>query len=1077
VLEILEDWAELEALAQRFLPLQQRHGTPEAQAQTNSFLAAAALRSGQSETAAGYATEALNLVDEERWVRGHYLTQLAVAAEQQGDFGTALGYLNTAQGIDAPPAQKIEILNELHRVYTQQKDYLAAFKAKQQRRSVEQQYQLRAFIGAGRLESSRTVRSDDPTAGLDETETVALEITTSGRQQDLERLLERLTKNETKLLVLHGLSGVGKSSLVNGGLLPSLRQMSVRGQQLVPVLVRQYVEWVTALGTAVGKSVGHQKETDRPLPTVDEILDWLRGSEARLERPVLIFDQFEEFFFANPEPLERRRFFEFLGDCLNILPVKVMLSLREDYIHYLLECNRLQGMTIIGQDILSKQVLYPIGNLTPEDTKSTVRSMTRHRPYAPKPQLIDAFVNDLAGDLGEVRPIELQLVGAQLQSDRITSLAEYQALEGDPKTELVRRYLNQVVQDCGEENASLAELVMFLLTDERGTRPLKTRPELERELDALKALPAEPKTLSLVLKILTGAGMVVDLPDKPDDRYQLVHDYLAEFIRQQQAPQLEQLTKDLETERKQRLAVEAEKEILAKANKKARRRLLFSGVLLAASLVVAVVAVPTAIKVRQATANANEAVERQTEAEAAVAEANKNLSAAQKRLEKADEKVGEADKELAEAQKQLEQITAESQEELSQAQANIAQAEAQSLRARQEQENATRAAQLAQQQQQQAQINLATAEREKKAAEADIMLAREITALERESTSVFRRLQSYSSGPIGRSGKIEVLISALQTGKSLQAKVTRNQSLGDYPAFGPVYTLQQTLQTIGGQNWVAHESEVLSVSFSPDGDQILTGSSDGTAVLWSRSGDRLQEFAHESAVYSVSFSPDGDQILTGSWDGTAVLWSRSGDRLQEFAHESAVYSVSFSPDGDQILTGSWDGTAVLWSRSGDRLQEFAHESEVLSVSFSPDGDQILTGSSDGTAVLWSRSGDRLQEFAHESAVYSVSFSPDGDQILTGSWDGTAVLWSRSGDRLQEFAHESAVLSVSFSPDGDQILTGSWDGKAVLRDNRTIYELVNDACDWLDGYLRHNREASNEERAVCDIPPRAEANAR
>ncbi|NEQ53288.1 MAG: hypothetical protein F6K11_24660, partial [Leptolyngbya sp. SIO3F4] len=54
VLEILEDWAELEALAQRFLPLQQRHGTPEAQAQTNSFLAAAAMRSGQSETAAGY---------------------------------------------------------------------------------------------------------------------------------------------------------------------------------------------------------------------------------------------------------------------------------------------------------------------------------------------------------------------------------------------------------------------------------------------------------------------------------------------------------------------------------------------------------------------------------------------------------------------------------------------------------------------------------------------------------------------------------------------------------------------------------------------------------------------------------------------------------------------------------------------------------------------------------------------------------------------------------------------------------------------------------------------------------------
>jgi hypothetical protein len=46
----------------------------------------------------------------------------------------------------------------------------------------------------------------------------------------------------------------------------------------------------------------------------------LRHCEDYTLRPVLIFDQFEEFFFANPDPVDRRVFFEFLVDCLELQP-------------------------------------------------------------------------------------------------------------------------------------------------------------------------------------------------------------------------------------------------------------------------------------------------------------------------------------------------------------------------------------------------------------------------------------------------------------------------------------------------------------------------------------------------------------------------------------------------------------------------------------------------------------------------------------------------------------------------------------------------------------------------------------
>jgi hypothetical protein len=85
----------------------------------------------------------------------------------------------------------------------------------------------------------------------------------------------------------------------------------------------------------------------------------------------------------------------------------------------------------------------------------------------------------------------------------------------------------EVIQDCGSENEHAARLILYLLTDENGTRPFKNRTELAISLSALE----ESENLDLVLEILVQSGLV--LLEVPDERYQLVHDYLVAFIRQQ----------------------------------------------------------------------------------------------------------------------------------------------------------------------------------------------------------------------------------------------------------------------------------------------------------------------------------------------------------------------------------------------------------------------------------------------------------------------------------------------------------------------------------------------------------------
>jgi WD40 repeat protein len=77
---------------------------------------------------------------------------------------------------------------------------------------------------------------------------------------------------------------------------------------------------------------------------------------------------------------------------------------------------------------------------------------------------------------------------------------------------------------------------------------------------------------------------------------------------------------------------------------------------------------------------------------------------------------------------------------------------------------------------------------------------------------------------------------------------------------------------------------------------------------------------HTSPLPCVSFSPDGQRIVTGSWDQTAKVWDAQSGRemLTLKGHTDTVWSVGFSPDGRRIVTGSLDHTAKVWFSEGGK---------------------------------------------------------------------------------------------------------------------------------------------------------------
>src|SRR5262249_44143046 len=154
---------------------------------------------------------------------------------------------------------------------------------------------------------------------------------------------------------------------------------------------------------------------------------------------------------------------------------------------------------------------------------------------------------------------------------------------------------------------------------------------------------------------------------------------------------------------------------------------------------------------------------------------------------------------------------------------------------------------------------------------------------------------------------------------------------------------------------------------------------------------------HSQQITSVAISADGNRIVTGSRDNTALVWdARTGQRLPALEHNEDVLCVALSADGRRVLTGSsearlWDmdtgqSVLVLKGRSGP----------MTSVAFSADGSHVVTaGEGNGTVRLWdSRTGESTLGLIAVGAN-CVILSRDGSRIITGEQDNTVGIWDTS----------------------------------------------------------------------------------
>jgi len=251
-----------------------------------------------------------------------------------------------------------------------------------------------------------------------------------------------------------------------------------------------------------------------------------------------------------------------------------------------------------------------------------------------------------------------------------------------------------------------------------------------------------------------------------------------------------------------------------------------------------------------------------------------------------------------------------------------------------------------------------------------------------------------------------------------------------------------------------HSDWVRSVSFSPDGSTLLSGSDDQSACLWDvKTGDcRKVLLGHKGRVYAVAFAPDGQTVASGGDDCTIRLWDASdGQPLGSMeGHAERIRSLAFSPGGNLLASGGEDGTVRLWnSQTSQPLATLPEQSShIYTVAFNHDGTMLAGGGGNCRIYVWNidvqGTAQHLHTLSGQSGnVYSVAFNSSGSCLASAGDEQVIRLWdvqSGQGRKLLH-GHHNRVRALAFARAGDFLVSGGSDQSLRFWDTGSGHCLV------------------------------------
>jgi len=245
-------------------------------------------------------------------------------------------------------------------------------------------------------------------------------------------------------------------------------------------------------------------------------------------------------------------------------------------------------------------------------------------------------------------------------------------------------------------------------------------------------------------------------------------------------------------------------------------------------------------------------------------------------------------------------------------------------------------------------------------------------------------------------------------------------------------------------------SAISVLSFSCDGEYLAAGYEDGRVAVWNLK-QNLYELLFNSRIHtrhisSLLFTKKG--LVSGSYDGTMIVWKL--DKNQEPnkipAHNQGINALALTRDGSYLITGSFDQTAKVWDLREEIKENTTpmmtlkgHTGGINVLALSPDdGQYLVTAGDDCTARVWNlekitssnhgKTETEVSDFdlnGHLGSIVSLALTKD-NRLITGSSDGTARVWDLNNPdepSLVLSGHEGSVQFIALTQN-DRLITAT-----------------------------------------------------